>query len=113
MKIWIAVFLAPFYSGRALACEKYKALDMIEMKEYRDKLVQPDADPLDQLFAFRELSCSDQPTIRAFAIREGLKSASDDLVRHEIMFEALMQMSRIDVELVTTKECIQGGQVVH
>jgi len=81
------------------ACENFKSISTGELKEYRDKLKEIDADPLDRLFAFEELICSNKPSIRALAVREGLRSSRDDLVRNQVMFEALMQKSRIDIEL--------------
>lgn len=83
----------------ALACEEYKSLSTDEMKDYRDKLAEKGADALDQLFAFQELSCSDNPTIRAYAVKTGLETATDPLLREQIMFDAMMEKSRIDIEL--------------
>lgn len=83
----------------AYACEGYNKLESAEVKEYRDKLIEKDADPLDRLFAFEQLVCASKPTIRSYAIREGLKAANDPLVRHEVMFQAMMQKTRLDVEL--------------
>ncbi|EKF18732.1 hypothetical protein [Nitratireductor pacificus] len=99
----------------AQACEQYKNLSTAEMKEYRDKLVEAGADPLDRLFAFEELSCSDNPTIRAYAIREGIAAAKDPLVREQIAFTSMMSKTRVDIELVidsnasaTDKKIVQG-----
>ncbi len=86
----------------AQACESYKSLATSEMKEFRDKLSEAEADPLDRLFAFEELSCSDNPTVRAYAVREGLKTAKDQLVREQIVLTALMQKTRLDIELVAS-----------
>lgn len=92
----------------AWACDEYRNLSSSEMKEFRDKLLETGADPLDRLFAFEELSCSDKPAVRSYAIREGLKSATDPIVRHQILFEALMQKTRIDVVLSKSKK-LKGG----
>lgn len=99
VQLLMLAVITVFASRSAQACEEYRALQNSEIKEFRDKLLEPDADPLDRLFAFEELSCSDRPTIRNYAIREGLKNATDPIVRHQILFEALMQKTRIDVEL--------------
>lgn len=88
-------------AAAAQACEQYKSLSTAEMKEYRDKLIEAEADPLDRLFAFEELSCSDNPTIRAYAIREGIAAAKDPLVREQIAFASMMSKIRVDIELVT------------
>ncbi len=107
----IIVFLALVISmPDTFACEELIELSSEEVKEYRDKLIQSNADPLDRLFAFENLACSSKPTIRAYAIREGLKSSSDPLVRHQILFEALMQRPRIDVELSDSKKLKPGDK---
>ena len=83
----------------ASACEEYLNHDMAALKEYRDKLIQPDADPFDRMFAFQQLVCSSNPTMRAYAVREGMKSASDPIVRHQILLDAMMQKTRLDIEM--------------
>lgn len=102
----LLLWLLPWQSANA--CEEFRSLSAAEMKEFRDKLAEADADPLDRMFAFEELNCSDKPAIRAYAVREGLKNATDPLVRHQIMFEALMQKTRIDVELSKAGK-LKGG----
>lgn len=94
----------------AWACDEYRDLSNSEMKEFRNKLVETGADPLDRLFAFEELSCSDKPAVRSYAIREGLKSATDPIVRHQILFEALMQKPRIDVVMSKSKKLKSGDK---
>jgi len=89
-------------SGYASACEQYNSIPMEELKEYRDKLIEAGADPFDRLFAFEKLVCSDKPTIRSFAIEAGMKSASDDIIRHEILLQAILQRKQIVVELIST-----------
>lgn len=108
LKISAVVLISVFFAGTAMACDEFRSLENSELKEFRDKLIETDADPLDRLFAFEELSCSDRPTIRNYAVREGLKSAKDPIVRHQILFEALMQMTRIDVVLSKSKK-LKGG----
>lgn len=85
--------------GSAFACEEFRAHGATELKEFRDKLVEVDADPLDRLFAFEELICSDKPAVRAFAVREGLRASTDPLLRHQIMLEAMMSKRRLDIAL--------------
>lgn len=94
----------------ANACEEYRDLTNGEIKEFRDKLIETGADPLDRLFAFEELVCSDRPTVRNYAIREGLRSATDPIVRHQILLEALMQKTRIDVEMTRSKKLKDGDK---
>lgn len=97
--VLVALGVSAGAKAAADACQGYNDLGDTETKEYRDKLIEENADPLDRLFAFEKLVCSNKPTIRSYAIREGLKAARDPLVRHQVMFEALMQKVRIDVEL--------------
>jgi hypothetical protein len=93
------VFAAQVFALAAHACEEYSALPDRETKEYRDKLLETTADPLDRLFAFQKLVCSNNPVIRTYAVREGLKSVSDPLVREQIMFDAMFEKTRVDIEL--------------
>lgn len=86
-------------AGMAAACETYQAHPADELKTLRDALQNPAMDPFDRLFAFQELVCSDQPVVRDFAIREGLNSARDGMVRNQILLDALMAKQQIDVEI--------------
>uniref|UniRef100_UPI003BA97C54 hypothetical protein n=1 Tax=Stappia sp. TaxID=1870903 RepID=UPI003BA97C54 len=91
--------LVLFAATPVLACETYKALSATELKEFRDKLAEQDADPIDRLFAYQELACSDQPVMRAYAIRAGMENARDPILRQQIAFDALMALPRVDIEL--------------
>lgn len=88
-------------ANQAQACEQYEPIPLAELKEYRTKLLEPEADPFDRLFAFEQLSCSDKPTIRSFAIQEGMKSANNDIVRTEILLQAILQRRQIVIELIS------------
>lgn len=90
--------------GMAYACEDYSSFELEEIKEFRDMLDNTDADPLDRLFAFEQMVCSDRPNIRSYAIKQGLNTIQDPLVRNEVMFKAMMQKTRIDVELSKGRE---------
>ncbi len=107
-KFWaaLAMITAIGMADTATACETFKTIAASEIKEYRDKLGEADADPIDRLFAYQELACSDQPVVRAYAIRIGLETARDPILRQQIAFDALMQMPRIDVQL--SSEGVQG-----
>lgn len=85
--------------GGALACEEFVEIEAQQLKEYRDKLVEQEADPLDRMFAFQQLVCSSNPVMRAYAVREGLKSATDPIVREQIMFDSMMQKTRLEIEI--------------
>lgn len=100
----IILIISILTTTNSLACEQFKTVITEELKEHRDILTDENSDPLDRLFAFREMSCSDNPSIRAYGIREGLNSAKDDLVRHEIIFEALIQLTRLDIKMSKTAE---------
>ena len=98
----IALFLFFFvFTAYASACEQYNSIPIEELKEYRDKLIEADADPFDRLFAFEKLICSDKPTIRSYAIETGMQSAADTLVRHEILLQAILQRNQIVIELIS------------
>ena len=91
-------------AGAACACDKYSDYTIDEIKEFRAMLGKDDADPLDRLFAFEQMVCSDRPNIRSYAIKQGLNTIQDPLVRNEVMFRAMMQKTRIDVELGNSRE---------
>jgi len=88
----------------AFACDKYADYTIDEIKEFRAMLGKEDADPLDRLFAFEQMVCSDRPNIRSYAIKQGLNTIQDPLVRNEVMFRAMMQKTRIDVELGNSRD---------
>lgn len=99
----IAVFVCcAAFSNPSVACEEYKSLSKDEIKDYRNKLVEEGADEVDRMFSFRELVCSDSPTMRAYAVEFGLKSTSDDVMRNEVMLAAMFQKKRIDINLVNS-----------
>jgi len=91
------------YPNILIACESYVEISLDEIKEYRDVLQKEGSDPLDRLFAFEQMACSDSPNIRHYAMKEGLDNIKDPLVRNEIMLKAMMQKTRIDVELASAK----------
>lgn len=86
-------------SSCAEACDDFVEISTEQMKLLRDKLVEEQADPLDKLYAFENLSCSDNPTVRAFAVKTALEKSSDPLLRQQVMLEALLQKTRLDIEL--------------
>lgn len=96
--------------GTALACEEYANLPAQEMKEYRDKLVDQQADPLDRMFAFQELVCSSNPVMRAYAVREGMRSSVDPIVRQQILFDSMMQKTRLDIEMAAGPDATKGDR---
>lgn len=91
-------------TGAVVACEQYSNFTIDEIKEFRAVLSKDDADPLDRLFAFEQMACSDRPNIRSYAIKQGLNTIQDPLVRNEVMFRAMMQKTRIDVEMGNSRE---------
>lgn len=107
LALGLAMAVSPFLAPGASACEDYKVIDNTQLKEFRDKLLEAEADPLDRLFAFQELVCSDNPTIRTYAVREGLRASRDPLVRQQIMFDAMMGKTRLDIELTATVDATQ------
>jgi len=103
LKILGLISIVGLQSAALYACESYSEYSIAELKEFREMLSKPDADSLDRLFAFEQMACSDRPTIRNYALKEGLSTITDPLVRNEIMLKAIMQKKRIDVELGTSK----------
>lgn len=107
------VFLLAFGGASvtgAMACEGYVELSMQDAKEYRDKLQEQGADPLDRMFAFQQLVCSSNPILRAYAVREGLKAANDPLVRQQIMFDSLMQKTRLEIEMTAGSKATKADK---
>ena len=102
--VWFLFILAVLQSSAAHACDDYASYSIDEIKEFRNMLSKSDADPLDRMFAFEQMACSDRPSIRHYALKEGLNTIKDPLVRNEIMLRAMMQKVRIDVELSKTKQ---------
>jgi hypothetical protein len=97
-------------TGAVAACEQYSNFTLDEIKEFRALLSKDDADPLDRLFAFEQMACSDRPNIRSYAIKQGLNTIQDPLVRNEVMFRAMMQKTRIDVEMGNSRELTKADK---
>ena len=98
-----------FGGSAAWACEEFVDLQQQELKEYRDKLIEQEADPLDRMFAFQQLVCSSNPVMRAYAVREGLKTATDPIVRQQIMFDSIMLMTRLEIQLTAGPDATQAS----
>ena len=109
----LMMFVAALLSLQTMpvhACETRIQHSIEEIKELRDMLQKAEADPLDRLFAFEELACSERPTIRNYAIKEGLENLSDPLVRNEIMLRAMLQKTRMDVVLGNSRTLTSGDK---
>ena len=106
IRIAVLALLASLFMnvGAAQACDGYVSIAAEDMKAYRDKLAEPGADPLDQLFAFQQLVCSDNPTIRAYAIRTGLTVGTDPLLRSQVLLDAMLAKHTIEIEVVAGKQ---------
>ncbi len=98
------------FQQTVFSCEKYESFTLDEQKSFREMLNKSNADPLDRLFAFNRLACSDDPNIRSYAVREGLKNSSDELVRNQVMLTAFMQMKRVDIELGESTDATKDDQ---
>jgi hypothetical protein len=90
--------------GMALACDSYSDYSTDELKEMRALLNNVEADPFDRMEALESLSCSDNPNLRHYALKQGLKSIEEPFLRNEILLIALMEKKRIDVELGKSSE---------
>lgn len=98
-------FLLPLVGlNKAFACDEYEPFTLEEIKEFRAVLQNKESSSLDMLFAFEQMACSDRPTVRHFALEEGLKNFKDPLVRNEILLRAIMQKSTINIVLSETRD---------
>lgn len=88
----------------AIACESYESYSQEQSKQLRDILLDAEADELDRLYAFDALSCSDSPTLRHYATEKGLENFKKSLLRNRVMLRTVMEMKRVDIELVPNKK---------
>ncbi|BFM04890.1 hypothetical protein [Halioxenophilus aromaticivorans] len=103
MKKLIIFLVFIMCASQANGCEEFVSYEPSELKEYRDLLSKVGADPIDRLFAFEKLVCSDKPIMRTYAVKVGLETTDNELVRNQIMLSAMMQKKRIDIELFPNK----------
>ena len=100
MHKWMVVALAlqamTWSVEKAIACEQFISIEADEMKTMRDALVTPDTDPLDKLYAFQILSCSDQSSIRNYAI-EVARNSKEPILISEMVLAAFMRLDTIDI----------------
>lgn len=99
IKVFLVVIFFILLSEQSFACENFQSIPSEAVKEYRDVLLYNKSDPFDQLFAFEKLSCSDNPNIRSYAIKSGINHSADPLVRNQVLLIAMMQKTRVDVEM--------------
>lgn len=90
--------------GLAFACDEYTDYTTDELKELRSVLNNDDADPFDRMEALERMACSDSPNIRHYAYKQGLENIQEPFLRNEVMLRALMEKTRIDVELGNSRE---------
>ena len=80
-KVYSAMLATCLYfgcNGAASACEEFVRLET-EQLAMLETQIQNNENPLQQLTAFRTLSCSDDPGIRDLAIRTGLMSSNQSM----------------------------------
>lgn len=88
-------------SGPALAqnlCDEAVALSQPQARELLETLQNEAANPIDQIFAFDTLICSDQAAIRDMSLRAGAVSPNPS-IQSEIIFLSLASKSILTVEL--------------
>ena len=85
-------------AGAQAQCAQVQQFTRDETRELMSLMVAPEADPLEQLFAFEDLMCASNPVVRNMALKAGASSGSAD-VRSQILFRALTQQQIIRVEL--------------
>lgn len=96
-------------SSTAFACDKLVEIPPPRIEELMQVMKEGAASELKQLLAFEELSCSDRPAVRKFAVDTGLASKSKTL-RAQSLAALLMQRDQIRVELL---EELKGNQVME
>jgi len=110
-RLWLIVLVAiGLGAANALACDEYVSVSQQDLKADRDKLADKGADPLDRLFAFRQLACSGDPTIRAYSVQAALESSNDPVLRNAVLLEAMLSKSRVDVEFKAGKDATAGDK---
>ncbi len=102
--VFIAVFAFFSFSGVALACESYRAIDNDELKKMRDDLVNSDVDSIDRLFAFKAMSCSDEQSIRSYAISAARQNLDDPLLMREVIAATLLRKDSLDINIPESKK---------
>lgn len=79
-------------------CADWQSYTVDEARQMMSELVAPEGDPLEQLFAFEALMCSDQPVVRQIAM-ENAANAPSETVRSQLLLRALMDMTVLRMEL--------------
>ncbi|OWU73490.1 hypothetical protein [Marinibacterium profundimaris] len=79
-------------------CAELVPLDRDEARQMMSVMMAPEADPLEQLFAFEDLMCADEPVLRNMALRTGASSPSAD-VRGQILMRSLFEKVVLQIEL--------------
>lgn len=83
----------------AFACEEFVSIDNVQTRELIETMRSPASDPLDQVFAYETLICSDQAAVRDLTLRTGATS-ENPVIRGQTLFLAIAQMSSLVVELL-------------
>lgn len=95
----ILVVLAMTPRPTLAACNEFVSLDPLQMREDSSALEDADASEIDQIIAFDNLRCSDQPTVRDLALRMGAVSTNASL-RAAVLFESIAQRAMLSVDLL-------------
>ncbi|MEM8730612.1 MAG: hypothetical protein AAGF79_11905 [Pseudomonadota bacterium] len=85
------------------ACESYKTFSRDEAAEYLAAMVSPEVTALDQLFAFEDLMCSDQPGLRELTLRSAGLS-ENPVIRSQVLTRALFEKEVLAIRLVGSDE---------
>lgn len=98
-RIPIAILVCTCLLAHAEACESLRQLDAGTARKMMGVIRQVDGDVLDQMEAFKILSCSDEPALRNFAIEDGLRAKSP-IVRSLALAEQIFQREQIRIDFL-------------
>lgn len=97
--VFVVLALSLAFSATGSACEGFKSVPQDQAQAMLDTLGNPKSKPLERVFAFQTLACSDLPAVRRVAMEQGLKG-NDPILRGQVLLEILMQKDAFSLELL-------------
>lgn len=91
-------------------CAEWQTLSVEQARQHMSELVAPEGDPLEQLFAFGALMCSDQPVVRQIALKNAANAPSET-IRSQLLLTTLMNMTVLRIELGEGKPVDPEGEI--
>ncbi len=95
----VAALLVIAMASAASACDEFVKIDKAQTITLMNTMSNDQSAPLEQLFAFETLMCSDQPGVRDLTLRTGLQS-SNPSIQGQVLFKAVMEMESIPILLL-------------